>query len=758
MRVLHTKTVRWQIPFVSRNGKKYRIDIYDEGTHTPVQLTGGTTPFVTNEDSSDDFFHPLRAQTGTIQVCTLMPNGNYITLDDMLPANNIARPVRLMEEYDPTLNRWRVAWQGFLSCEAYSQHYQSTPQILELPVISVLEAMDSVEIQLNESMAFKTIIGHIAYAMRAIERESWMDDLIHYLYISDYCHSAIISKYIYNNVYFDTTEMVSGDNIIVDVHSLSVKKILEQIAQFFGCCWREVGQDFYLEAMGKMSYKYKYQEFDLIYSKYVTGTTIGDIFIETGTVDFDIFSQFEWMGTGHQRSISQGMRRVKVTAKLKDFECEMSLHDTPVNNLVVNPSERWSVNGEVHVNTNETFYNFAEHKHYLTKATFPTDLSRASLQLMYSLQDIRYEDTIFWATNELRQYYEDIVIWQTKGSNSGINYYLTSFMAYWRDLDNKLQSGLMICGIPKYLYFSAVPVQARPWDKYALTQSNYLYRQTMPLNFAAASGYMKIDINTLAWSNAVGDMPSGVEGTTVHPKLTIALQFGGYWLYEDNGDYKWGTTFSTIDFPMEEKRTNGLLKTKSNWDESMGIEESDGLFVSIPEFMTGFVSIYVYPYVDAISTLGVTNGSGGMFDVFITKLDVSYVKVSEELATDRNENVYLQETSKYFRDELSVDCDMASDANNNKLATMIWDDANTPAKLITLGAATVRPEADLLNRLAEYYSVVRQKLNLETDSIIYWGVLPKLVMKGEDSKEYTPIEDSRDWKLHKSTFILIENT
>ena len=126
MSVLHTKTVRWQIPFVSRNGTKYRIDIYDEGTHTPVQLTGGTTPFVTNEDSSDDFFHPLRAQTGTIQVCTLMPNGNYITLDDLLPANNLSRPVRLMC-LTTSNNQPRVDWQGFLSCEAYSQHYQSTP-------------------------------------------------------------------------------------------------------------------------------------------------------------------------------------------------------------------------------------------------------------------------------------------------------------------------------------------------------------------------------------------------------------------------------------------------------------------------------------------------------------------------------------------------------------------------------------------------------------------------------------------------------
>ena len=109
-----SKQVRWQVPFVSRLGTAYRVDIYDEGyTGTPVQLTAGPTPFVTDEDASDDFFHPVRSQSGTLQVCTLKPDGTYITLDELLPANNIARPIKL----------WRILgggaaglleWQGFL--------------------------------------------------------------------------------------------------------------------------------------------------------------------------------------------------------------------------------------------------------------------------------------------------------------------------------------------------------------------------------------------------------------------------------------------------------------------------------------------------------------------------------------------------------------------------------------------------------------------------------------------------------------------
>lgn len=730
------KNIRWQIPFVSLSGVHYRIDIYDEGTFTPVQLTGGTNPFVTSEDDSDDYFAPIRTQSGTIEVCTLMPDGNYITLDDLLPANNIARPVLLIN-LDTTPSP-TIEWQGFMSCEAYDQDYTSIPQILDLPIISVLEAMDSIEVELSESMAFKKILGHVAYAMKAIETKSGMS-LFDQVYIASYVKEALTTQYFYNNVYFSTEEQISGDNITVDVHSISCKAILEQVAKFFGCCWREKGQNIYLQSIGK--YSYAFHSFMSIYNAYVAETT-GIVWLSTPGSVGDL-EDCDWMGNGHQRSVTQGMRRIKVTSKLDDFDCKMALEECPVGSLVENPDARQAANGEVHVNTNETFYSLAEHKHYLTKAIFPTDLSGASLQLVSTLSGINYAHTIFWETSEFRQYYYELVNTQTKGSNSGLNHYITSFMAWWRDRENELQSGLMICGVPKYLLWSNTPVQGRTWNKYAMTADNYLFRQRTPLIFAATKGYLKIDINTLAWSNAPGTMPSIVYGTTQYPTLTIALQFGNKWAYKDGDTYKWSSSFQTIDFPLEHKQTNDVLKTLGNWSESMGVEESDGIFIEIPEFMVGIVSIRVYPFVNAICADPYTNS---MFDVFISKLDLEYVPLKEELRTDRSENVYATETSQAFRDELSVDCDLASYANNTKLATMIWNDSTTPAKLISLGGSTVRPEADLLNRLATYYSAARQRLELEVAHLTD-APLPLLKLNGiNDGKVYLPLSESRDWQ------------
>jgi hypothetical protein len=85
------KQIRWRVPFASVSGTLYEVEIYDEGwTGSPVVLTAGATPFVTDEDASDDFFAPVRSQTGTLQVCTQLADGTMLRLEDILPDNNIA--------------------------------------------------------------------------------------------------------------------------------------------------------------------------------------------------------------------------------------------------------------------------------------------------------------------------------------------------------------------------------------------------------------------------------------------------------------------------------------------------------------------------------------------------------------------------------------------------------------------------------------------------------------------------------------------
>ena len=777
------KAIKWQIPFASLSGTLYRIDIYDEGyTGNPVQLTAGATPFVTDEDSSEDFFAPIRTQTGSIQVCTRKPDGTMLTLDEILPANNLDHPVRLIN----LSNSNAIEWQGFLSCEAYSQNYTAIPENLTLSVISVLEAMDSVEVELSENLAFNKIIGHAAYAMKAIETESGMS-LFDHIYISAYCKDIMTSIYFYNNVYFDAEEQINGDNIVVEVHSISCKKILEQIAKFFGCCWREYRQNIYLEAIGKNNPLF-YQSFANIKAAFLEGGT-EQSWLSTTQEVLDI-ADFEWRGVDHKRDIRQGARRVKLSAKLKEFNLDFHLEETPTSNLVGNPDTRYARYGEVYCNTNETFYSLAEHKHIEAKLVFDHDADdnnrRVSIvEFIRFVPEINYAHTSPWELDEFRggntphagspNVYNNysLAIYYSWDFPDGFIKYLTSYMAWYRDEDNNLQSGLMLCGIPRRLVQYArsdYPGYAGWWRKFELTENNYLFKQSSPLVFSASSGYLNIDLQTLAWYGVIGKNQN-IRGDILPMSITMAVKFGNKWLTVDEtyaitnqNRYSWGDSFTTFRYLFKSEVSDGKMKAY-NWTESLGVPESDGLFVRIPQMLNGSVTIYLYHEVEGLSNTQISEwyvSNQNMFDAFINKLEITHVPLTSEveLRTDRSENVYAENTALAFRDEISIDLDIATDANNKKLATMLWSDATTPVKLLSLDGATVRPEVELLNRLATYYGASRQILDLITKHPVVNNapaVLPLLKLNGiNDGKQYLPLSESRDWQQETCTLKCFE--
>ena len=351
------KNIRWQIPFVSIQGVHYRVDIYEEGTFTPVQMTAGPTPFVTDEDASDDFFHPVRSQTGTLQVCTLKPDGTYITLDDMLPANNIARPVRLIN----TDNSDAIEWQGFLSCEAYSQDYTGIPQILDIPLISVLEAMKSMEISSYwfDQVSGETISSFLTNMFAQIEGDTGMQ----LMEVFSQASNDILSKYIFASQYFTYETNESTGNITYVNSATSLYDIMVDICQFMGWCLREVGTTFYFTRLGSDE----------------LGMTTDDM------------SSLQWMGAGHQRTVMQGAKSVSVEAKVEGFETSFEMPQCPTSGL----------------SQKNLYNNMVQPNWYYDKCTqstvgmfSTTDAAKAFLARFYG---IRSDSSMIWNTN-----YEDI--------------------------------------------------------------------------------------------------------------------------------------------------------------------------------------------------------------------------------------------------------------------------------------------------------------------------------------------------------------
>lgn len=306
-----SKAIRWQLHFHeakpdSKNPKHYRVDIYDEqdGTWSGItQLTAGDQPFVTDEDASDDFFCPVRTQTGTLQICTLKPDGQYITLDELLPANNIARPVKVWQLLGGGAADI-LEWQGFLSCEAYSQDYVGIPENISFPVISVLEAMKSMPLSSYwfDQISGETVSNFVLDMFNQIEEDTGMQLTA----VFSQASNDILSKYIFASQYFTYEAHESTGNINYVHSSTSLHDIMSDICQFMGWCLREVGSTFYFTRLGSD---------------------------ELGMTSADM-SSLQWMGTGHQRTIMQGAKSVSVEAAVNKFDTYFEMPQCPTTGLI----------------------------------------------------------------------------------------------------------------------------------------------------------------------------------------------------------------------------------------------------------------------------------------------------------------------------------------------------------------------------------------------------------------------------------------
>lgn len=739
------QAVRWRTFFAGeQTNTQYRVDIYDtEGDwQGPILLDcDGENPFVTNEDNSDDFFAGIRSQSGTLRIITkipkqtLLPDGGYIDIKDIVPMDNISHFVRVV---NTSVNN-KVEWQGFLSCEAYNQDYIGIPQVLDLPLISVLEALDSLEVENREDRALKTIVGHAVYALYTIQQKIGMS-IFGDLYIPEYCFETLTTKLFYNNAYYSTNEVISGENVIVEVHSQSCKKILEQIAAFFGCCWREDGQDIYLEVVGK-ALNMRYKRIISAYDEYVSETATKKPWQTHAQQSYNM-EDIDWMGTNHQQCVSQGMRRIKLQSKLQDFECDLALIEGPINTLVENPSERHTQWGEVHCNTNETFYNLAEHKHWLYDIDVVQDSSLAGKHAVTtndgSTPSILYQRTWNWQNDTLLDNYAQL--FQTPAGLVGTNIFhaATSYMS-WVRIDGKLMSGLMVYGIPHTFVQADSVTMANNWAE--LTQNDYVFTQKTPLIFAAYNGKLVFDMNLSGFMTNIKfyQQPNSPASSTAHG-VDMAIRWGNKWASYNGSSWSWSNTFTT--FAARSQRENSF---------SLGYMHYE---IPITDWNVGIVQVYIYPRMYGAFSY---NGINDVHALFITNLRLKYEPVIEELKSERGTNAYLGETGMAFRDELSKSLQLSSYVRNTKLATMIYEDATTPIEVLNLGGVSVRPEIDLLQRLVEYYSATRNRLDLIGAPLSNIITLQGSVLNGiNDGKQYLPLSLSREWKPEVVTYTCIE--
>ena len=143
-------THNYTITFRSlRAGTFYTVNI-GGGTGTAIALKGGAEPFVTQEDTSEDSFMPLRTQSGYIRIVDdgKDAEGQALGADwwkDLLAMTNTERPVTLVAR--PAADAaGTTVWQGFMQSQNFGGELYEAVQEREFPVQCVISSLEGVSL------------------------------------------------------------------------------------------------------------------------------------------------------------------------------------------------------------------------------------------------------------------------------------------------------------------------------------------------------------------------------------------------------------------------------------------------------------------------------------------------------------------------------------------------------------------------------------------------------------------------------------
>lgn len=712
-----SKAVRWQVPFAAHDGTRYRVDIYDEGyTGNPVVLTAGETPFTTDEDDSDDFFAPVRTQTGTLQVCTDIEGSNTpLKLEDILPANNIARPVRLLKYANGSYSV--IEWQGFLSCEAYSQDYIGIPQNLDLPLISVLEAMASVEVDPIKLSGLNTVGATINQLLEIFIEKAGVSYFSEYYVPTIARGRNIVSKYIDATILFEQKEYNNENSTTYIVSGLSLQDCLARIATYMGWCLREKsGTLYFMAANETVSYNRRYRQGMADMQGNFSYRWMADL-SDTAVSTQDI-GDLDWMGNGHQRSVAQGAKSVEVVAKLENSKVNAGTPDFPPGDVVVTSKQLYLLNTATQrylyaiISKNYLAYDSIQFRFFKGTSAYQNYNNEPTTDCYDGVSTFEEAFPTIFLNNPGRDLY-------TLPRYAGA-FYIQIANEEEATEDPQYSNGIYLSFIPGLRIGTTVALNTEPIFKYT-TPLSYSFQQ---------GGTFKLEINAFEMMGSFGQQGTQ-QGISSSVSVLAHLRIGNnYW----NGS-GWVQSPTTFELSFESETTISSV---------------------LAERMEGQIELAFYPH-GVMSKLGTPIGPHQQIvyrwylydEVVISKLDMSYEVEEDPNLTDRSENKYFRLLGTNFRDEISVDTDLASSLNNQPSPSLIMNDQTTSMTTLNYGSTQSpdmrRPEVDLLNRLATYYGAARQRLELEVAHIT--TPLPMLRLNGiGDGKVYLPLAESRDWR------------
>lgn len=709
----------WQCQFQSMNGTQYAVNICKQTARVGdiVQLTGAAQTFSTQEDDSDDIFTPIRTQTGYLRVI----DTDGTLLANLIPANNTERLVQLWSGSNSggTFTPHALCWQGFLQAEAYTQPWDNNASVLELPVKSLLGALQDVSIDetfasTEQNVAALILAAFDNFGLRAD------NDLTHLIITADVSDApnTLLKPFIQMSVFFDKETVNNQGDSYEQLVCQSYYEALSAVMSLYGLQLREDGTKIYMNQFDGLDVKV--WSIGWGYLTYIAG---GSSIVVTPTVlpSVDMLPALTFKGADNIAGYSQGGRSAKVTLNFEHInENILSLPMTTEDSTEPHTIEK-VVNGTVKVQNHQR-ENSSTETFVLRKYA---NSSRISTQATY---------------NEC-----------VNGSVIG-----TPIMPPVTDDPSYVTGAFPV----RYSYNTPDDQTQKFLTNGLMVNIRRLlsYTDTLPLNFMSvyqiksvlvptfAKGYLNIEINMSCFmqtnaTQANKRLQFGTSGYsyTRRYKIWLQLQWGTkYW----NGE-AW-TTDGNSTFPVE---TDGA-KIVTNISDNIFSDKSDGFFIPITEVMSGQVSLSIMNY--GAFQVTYPNDTTEMFQVnssIISHLQITYLAPVGETVSSRTSNVYRRTILQSgFSENKEIDITLGTINNNVESLSFIKQNLTTYIEKFSYidANATInqRPELHLLGRMVDHYGQVRRMLR----GIVQRGVELMQTSYGYRGRLYFGVKAATEWR------------
>lgn len=329
--------IKWTISFQSVGGTNYTINILQNGfSGTAKSLRPADKPLTIDEDNSDDYFEPIRTQSGYIRIINDSTdlNGNTFSYTELIATNATSHMVNV-KMGNTTI------WVGYIKPVVLTSTLFGYRNVVEIPIQCPLAVLQTINLKFDNSHTFPTIgqIIHMFFSRLGI---TW-----NYLYLTANVNHGSGSPFPDLNAKINMFNFSDNDNPTMTSTSFysyvaewedstPCGNVLEKICKFFGWTLYTRGTEIYLIASGLIHdyYKISFSNLSSVLSSQSKQTASSPTSIEN----------LSYKSTNHNEEYLQGYRKIKITS---DVNAEDEIIDPPLDDLTYNgPSWYLYVDGD----------------------------------------------------------------------------------------------------------------------------------------------------------------------------------------------------------------------------------------------------------------------------------------------------------------------------------------------------------------------------------------------------------------------------